>query len=145
MHGNNHPIAFYKLQNVCIAQMERLFRFRDENGVELNESMSGVIDNITGQSRPFNIHKDTVEYFIKCKIQDIDSNIFVYMNGFQTAGESIFNCKASELHHKYISTQQVNLKALLEQVSLQGLNIIVKPYVNRYQKLYWTLIRVYEN
>ena len=145
MHGNNHPIAFYKLENVRIAQIERLFKFRDENGVELNESMSGVIDNITGQSRVFNVFKDNVEYFVKCKIQDIDSNIFVYMNGFQTAGESIFNCKASELYHKYISTQKVNLKVLSEQVSLQGLNIIVKPYINRNQKLYWTLIHVYEN
>ena len=145
LHGNNSPVSFYKLENIRIVQIERLFRFRDDKGVELNESMSGVIDNNSGESRNFDPLKDSIEYFIKCKIQDINSNIFVYMNGFQVAGESIFNCKAVELYNNYISTQHVNLKLLSDQVSSQGLNVIIKPYINRNQKLYWTLIRVYEN
>ena len=145
INGSSQAIYFYKLENVRIVQIERLFRFKDENGVDLNESMSGVIDNDTGESRSFNVIKDSIEYFIKCKVQDIDSNVFVYMNGFKTAGESIFNCKSNELYDKYIATQQVNLQSLSDQVSLQGLNVIVRPYINRNKRLYWTLTHVYEN
>ena len=98
--------AFYKIYNVEIKKVSKIFKLTDKDDNILTKVVfdnTMVLESNTGKERLLR-DSDKIEYFINVKVVDPETLLSQYMSGFDECGTALFNnIPADILFHSYSS------------------------------------------